>query len=35
MYPMFAIDSKIKRILEMQYTTTNSENTINNKKGVF
>ena len=30
MHPMFAIDNKIKRFLEMQYTTMNIENTINN-----
>ena len=33
---MFVIDNQIKRFLEMQNTTINNENTINNnKKGYF
>ena len=32
MYPMFVIDNRIKRFLEIQYTTINNENTINNNK---
>ena len=35
MYPMFVIDNQIKRFLEMQYTTINNENTINNHKKVY
>ena len=30
MYPIFVIDNQIKRFLEMQYTTINNENTVNN-----
>ena len=32
---MFVIDDQIKRFLEMQYTTINNENTINNHKKVY
>ena len=35
MHPMFLIDNQIKKFLEMQYTTTSNENTINNNKKVY
>ena len=35
MYPIFVIDNQIKRFLEMQYTTINNENTVNNNKKVY
>ena len=34
MHPIFVIDDQIKSFLEMQYTTINNENTINNNKKV-
>ena len=34
MYLIFVIDNQIKRFLEMQYTTINNENTVNNNKKV-
>ena len=35
MYPIFVIDNQIKRFLEIQYTTINNENTVNNNKKVY
>ena len=34
-YPIFVIDSQMKKFLEIQYTTESSENTVNNNKKVY
>ena len=35
MYPIFVNDNQIKRFLEVQYTTINNEDTINNNKKLY